>query len=68
LIQITPQIRILVAVEPIDAKKGINLAQFCRDKLAADPFSRCFLSFAAAAAPPSNCLPLTNVKLSEMWS
>ena len=40
LIQITPQIRILVAVEPIDARKGIDsLAQLCREKLAADPFS-----------------------------
>lgn len=42
LIQITPQLRILVAVEPIDARKGIDsLAQLCREKLAADPFSGC---------------------------
>src|SRR5215210_9046594 len=40
LIQIAPQIRILVAVEPIDARKGIDsLAQLCREKLSADPFS-----------------------------
>ena len=40
MIQIAPQIRILVAVEPIDARKGIeSLAQLCREKLAADPFS-----------------------------
>ena len=46
LIQITPQIRILVAVEPIDARKGIDsLAQLCRDKLAADPFSGCLFIF-----------------------
>jgi transposase len=39
LIQIAPQIRILVAVEPIDARKGIDgLAQLCREKLSADPF------------------------------
>lgn len=44
LIQITPQLRILVAVEPIDARKGIDsLAQLCREKLAADPFSGCLL-------------------------
>lgn len=42
MIQIAPQIRILVAVEAIDARKGIDsLAQLCRDKLAADPFSGC---------------------------
>jgi transposase len=46
LIQITPQIRILVAVEPIDARKGIDsLAQLCREKLASDPFSRCLFIF-----------------------
>lgn len=46
LIQITPQIRILVAVEPIDARKGIDsLAQLCREKLAADPFSGCLFIF-----------------------
>src|ERR1700689_1261534 len=40
LIQITPQIRILVAVEPIDARKGIDsLEQLCREKLGSDPFS-----------------------------
>jgi len=46
LIQITPQMRILVAVEPIDARKGIDsLAQVCREKLAADPFSGCLFIF-----------------------
>jgi transposase len=46
LIQITPQIRILVAVEPIDARKGIDsLAELCRQKLDADPFSGCLFIF-----------------------
>jgi transposase len=46
LIQITPQIRILVAVEPIDARKGIDsLVQLCREKLASDPFSGCLFIF-----------------------
>lgn len=46
LIQIAPQIRILVAVEPIDARKGIDsLAQLCREKLTADPFSGCLFIF-----------------------
>jgi len=40
LIQITPQMRILVAVEPVDFRRGIDgLAQVCREALAADPFS-----------------------------
>ena len=40
LIQIAPQMRILVAVEAIDGRKGIDaIAQLCREKLNADPFS-----------------------------
>ena len=40
MIQITPQMRILVAVEPVDFRRGIDgLAQVCRETLAADPFS-----------------------------
>src|SRR3989441_8976733 len=42
MIQITPQMRVLVAVEAVDFRKGIDsLAQLCRDKLSADPFSGC---------------------------
>ena len=42
LIQITPQMRILVAIEAIDGRKGIDsLAQLCRQKLRSDPFSGC---------------------------
>lgn len=40
MIQITPQMRILVALEAVDGRKGIDsLAQLCREKLATDPFS-----------------------------
>jgi transposase len=40
MIQITPQMRILVAVDPQDFRKGIDgLARICRDVLEADPFS-----------------------------
>jgi transposase len=40
MLQITPQVRILVAVEPVDLRKGIDgLAELCREKLQADPFS-----------------------------
>src|SRR5271168_2198870 len=46
LIQITPQLRILVAVEPIDGRKGIDsIAQLCREKLDSDPFSGCLFIF-----------------------
>lgn len=40
MIQITPQMRVLVGVEPADFRAGIDgLAQRCRTVLAADPFS-----------------------------
>jgi len=40
MIQITPQMRILVAVEPVDFRQGIaGLAAVCRQVLASDPFS-----------------------------
>jgi len=40
VIQLTPQMRILVAVEAQDFRKGIDgLARVCREVLAADPFS-----------------------------
>jgi len=39
MIQITPQMRILVAVEPADFRKGIDgLARLCRQALQSDPF------------------------------
>ena len=39
MIQITPQMRIVVAVEPIDFRKGIDgLAHVCKDVLRHDPF------------------------------
>jgi hypothetical protein len=40
MIQITPQMRILLAVEAVDFRKGIDgLARVCRDVLQSDPFS-----------------------------
>ena len=46
LIQITPQLRILVAIDAIDGRKGIDsLAQLCREKLETDPFSGCLFIF-----------------------
>jgi transposase len=40
VIQIVPQMRILVAVEAVDFRKGIDgLARLCREHLQSDPFS-----------------------------
>ena len=40
MIQVTPQMRILLAVQPADFRKGIDgLAQVCRQVLKKDPFS-----------------------------
>ena len=46
MIQVTPQMRILVAIEPVDGRKGIDsLARLCQEKLQADPFSGCLFVF-----------------------
>jgi transposase len=46
MIQITAQMRVLVAIEPVDGRKGIDsLAQLCREKLEEDPFSGCVFVF-----------------------
>ncbi len=38
MIQITPQMRVLVAVEPADFRKGIDgLARLCKETLGQDP-------------------------------
>ncbi len=40
MIQITPQMKILVAVKPVDFRKGIDgLCQICRSNFGSDPFS-----------------------------
>ena len=39
MIQITPQMRILVAVDPVDFRRGIDgMARLCREVLDSDPF------------------------------
>jgi transposase len=46
MIQITPQMRILVAIEAVDGRKGIDsLARLCQEKLQANPFSGCLFVF-----------------------
>ena len=40
MIQVTPQMRILVAIEPVDFRAGIDgIARVCRERLSSDPFS-----------------------------
>lgn len=46
MIQITAQMRLLVAVEPADFRRGIDgLSQVCRELLEADPFSGALFVF-----------------------
>ncbi len=46
MLQVTPHMRVLVAIERVDGRKGIDsLAQLCREKLAEDPFSGCLFLF-----------------------
>jgi transposase len=46
MIQITAQMRVLVAIEPVDGRKGIDsLMRLCQDQLAEDPFSGCVFVF-----------------------
>ena len=51
MIQIVPHLRVLVALEPVDFRKGIDsLAELCRKKLDADPFSGCLFVFRSRRA------------------
>jgi transposase len=46
MIQITPHIRIIVAVEPVDFRKGIDgLGAIVRQRLESDPFSGAMFVF-----------------------
>lgn len=46
MIQLTPHMRILVAVAPVDFRAGIDaLAGVCRRRLEADPFTGCLFVF-----------------------
>jgi len=46
MLQLTPQMRILVAIEPVDFRCGIDgLARLCREVLSSDPFSGVVFAF-----------------------
>src|SRR5690242_12925800 len=50
--------RILVAIESVVLRKGIDgLAQLCREKLGADPFSGCLFIFRSRGATAIKVLP-----------
>ena len=51
MIQITPQMRILLAVEPADFRKGIDgLAALCRHKLSSEPMEGAMFVFRSRSA------------------
>lgn len=51
MIQITPQMRVLVAVEAVDGRKGIDsLAAVCLQRLQSDPFSGSVFVFRTRSA------------------
>jgi hypothetical protein len=59
MLAITPQMRILVAVEAVDFRKGIDsLAELCRAKLQTDPFSGCLFVFRSRRATSIKVLVL----------
>lgn len=46
MIQLVPQLKVLLAVDPVDFRKGIDtLAHVCRDRLAQDPLSGALFVF-----------------------
>jgi hypothetical protein len=50
MIQITPQMRVLVAVEPVDFRRGIDgLSQVCRASLSEDPLDGTMFVFRSRA-------------------
>ena len=50
MIAVMPQMRWLVAVEPVDFRKGIDgLARVCRETLRQDPFSGYVFVFGSGA-------------------
>ena len=57
MIQITPHMKILVAVEPVDFRKGIDgLAAVCRQALQADPLTGTLFVFISRRRQAIKCL------------
>ena len=57
MIQLTPHMRILLAVQPVDFRKGIDgLAALCRQVLASDPLSGTLFIFCSRRRQALKCL------------
>ena len=57
MIQISPQMRIMVAIEPLDFRNGIDgLGRVCREALKSDPFSGALFVFRNERATASKVL------------
>lgn len=57
MIQVTPHMRILVAVEAVDFRAGIDgLARVCQERLRADPFCGWLFVFANRRRSAIKCL------------
>ena len=57
MIQITPPMRFLLAVEPVDFRKGIDgLAALCRQALASDPQAGTLFVFCSRRGHAIKCL------------
>ena len=57
MIQITPQMRILLAIEPVDFRKGIDgLAALCRAVLISDPQDGTLFVFCGRSRQALKCL------------
>jgi transposase len=57
VIQVTPHLRLLVAIEPCDFRRGIDgLARQCREELREDPFSGCLFVFINRRRTAIKCL------------
>ena len=65
MIQVAAQVRILVAVEPVDFRCGIDgLARVCREQLREDPFQGTVFAFRNRAR---NALKLVHFDGQGMW-
>ena len=67
MIQITPQMRVLVAIESVDGRNGIDsLARLCQDKLQVESFFRmpiCIYATADTGAVSTDlCKPFAQQK------
>lgn len=60
MIQITPQMRILLAIEAVDGRKGIDsLTRLCQEKPQSDPFSGCLFVFRSRRGTSIRILSMT---------